>query len=87
MRKLVLEDLKKLLGVNGEPVFEELFVWKNAIAQYNVGYQEYLDIMDDIEKRIPNIALVGAYRGGVGVSSCLENGLLSAAKLAGRISD
>lgn len=87
MREVILKDLRRLLGVKGEPVFEELFVWKHAIAQYNVGYQEYLDIMEDIEKRIPNMALVGAYRGGVGVSSCLENGLLAAAKLAGRISD
>ncbi len=42
--------------------------------------------MDEIERKFPNLTLVGAYRGGVGVSSCIESALESASKLADRLS-
>ena len=42
--------------------------------------------MDEIERKFPNLTLVGAYRGGVGVSSCIKSALESAAKLADRLS-
>lgn len=86
MRKLVLEDLSKILGVSGEPVFEKLFFHKHAIPQYNVGYGEFLEAADEAESKFPNLSLVGAYRGGVGVSSCIESALAAAAKLADRLS-
>lgn len=83
--KLIMEDLKKLLGVKGEPVFKQRFLWEHAIAQYNVGYQEFLDLMDNVEAEFPSLALVGSYRKGVGVSSCIENGLAAAAKISARV--
>lgn len=82
MKKLVIADLQKLLGVEGEPVFEKMFYWPNAIAQYNLGYQKYLDILDEVEGEFPNLAFIGAYRSGVGVSACVENALNAAEKLA-----
>ncbi len=86
MLKIVSEDIGKILGVSGEPVFKKLFYWEHAIPQYNVGYGEFLDIMDGIEEKFPNLALVGAYRGGVGVSSSIETALETASKLADRLS-
>ena len=82
MRKIVLEDLRKLLGVEGEPVFEKLFYWKHAIAQYNVGYGELVEAADAAERDFSAIALVGSYRGGVGVGSCIENAMKAAERLA-----
>ena len=87
MRELVMGALKKLLGIEAEPVFEKMWSWKHAIAQYNVGYQDYLDIIDKVEDEYPNIALIGAYRGGVGVSSCLESGVAAADKIASKLSE
>lgn len=86
MKKIVLADITKMLGVKGEPIFEKMFYWKNAIPQYNVGYGEILDALDEVERKFPNIVLIGSYRGGVGVSACLENALSYAAKLADRLS-
>jgi len=85
LTELAMEDLRKLLGVKAEPIFKRLFVWKHAIAQYNVGYSEFLDTMNLIETEFPNMALAGSYRGGVGVSSCIENGLAAAEKLVRKL--
>ena len=88
MEKVVMGDLRKLLGVRGEPAFRKLFVWRHAIAQYNVGYQEFLDAIDEAEKSLGNIAVIGAFRGGVGVSSCIDNAVAAADRLAdGILSD
>ena len=87
MKKIVLADITKMLGVKGEPIFEKMFYWKNAIPQYNVGYGEILEAIDDVERKFPYLALIGSYRGGVGVSACLENALSTAKKLADRISE
>ena len=85
IERLVMEDIGKLLGVSGEPVFRKLFMWENAIAQYNVGYGEYIEIMEKIEQDYPSLALIGSYRGGVGVSSCIENALSAATKIADKL--
>ncbi len=82
IHELVMADIKKLLGVNAEPTFRKLFYWKHAIPQYNLGYQTYLDALNNIEKEFTNITFIGSYRGGVGVSACIENALSTAQKLA-----
>ena len=73
--EIALNDLRELLGVNGKPLFRRAFRWPHAIAQYNVGYGEFLEAMGDVEREFPTLNLLGSYRGGVGVSSCIENAL------------
>ena len=82
IEKLVMGDIEKLLGVGGEPVFRKMYYWKHAIPQYNLEYKKYLDTLDEIEKDFPNISFIGSYRGGVGVSACIENALKTAEKIA-----
>ncbi len=81
MEKIVMEDLRKLLKVRGEPVFRKLFFWPQAIAQYNVGYQEFVDAVNSAESTYDNLAVIGSFRGGVGVSSCIENAISAAGRL------
>ncbi len=73
--KIALEDLQGLIGLRGAPIFNKVFKWKNAIAQYNVGYGEILEALAELEAEFPTIKLLGSYRGGVGVSACIENAL------------
>lgn len=82
LREIILKDLRKMLGLKGEPIFEKLFAWKHGIAQYRIGYGEILEEIDKIEKENENLILLGAYRGGVGVSNCLENAIERAIKLS-----
>lgn len=81
MEKLVMADIKKLLGVRGEPAFRKLYYWEHAIPQYNLGYETFLETLDEAEAKFPNVAFVGSYRGGVGVSACIENAISAAVKL------
>jgi len=79
---LVLKDLARLLGVSGKPVYSHMTKWKRGIPQYNLGYGQFIEAFKNIEETFPSVALVGSYRGGVGVSNCIENALAAAEKLS-----
>jgi len=74
IRRIVLSELRELLGLSGEPEFFEVARWLGMMPQYHVGH---LDLVRQIEERaaaIPNFALAGnAYR-GVGVPFCVRSG-------------
>lgn len=76
--ELALDDLRRLVGLSGRPMFERVFRWENGIAQYNVGYGEFLEAAAEARAEFPTVRLLGSYLGGVGVSSCMENALAAA---------
>lgn len=76
-----LADLQQLLGLTGEPEFKHLSVWPQAIPQYNVGYERFLDHMKQIENAHAGIHFAGHYRDGISVA----NSILSGINIAERI--
>ncbi len=81
IRRLVLTELRELVGLSGEPEFFNVARWLGMMPQYHVGH---LDLVQQIEERvaaIPNFALAGnAYR-GVGVPFCVRSGEQAAEKI------
>ena len=72
--KIVLEELRDLLGITGEPEFCDIAHWHGAMPQYHVGH---LDKVRQIEERtaaIPGLALAGNSYHGVGVPFCVHDG-------------
>lgn len=82
IRKLVLTDLRELLGVRSEPVWEHVKQWPKAIPQYEVGYGRFKDFMDAFEQRHAGILFAGHYRDGISLS----DSILAGVKVAERIS-
>lgn len=77
----VLDDLRSLIGVRGEPTFRAFQLWPKAIPQYTLSYGRFKEIMDEAERRNPGLALAGSYRDGV----ALGDVLLSAEQAVQRI--
>lgn len=77
----VLDDLRLLLGVRGEPTFRAFHLWPKAIPQYALSYGRFKEIMDDAERRNPGFALAGSFRDGVAVGDVVA----AAAQAADRI--
>ncbi len=77
----VLVDLRKLLGVRGQPTFVHTAFWPKAIPQYNVGYGKYRDLLNDLEAKSPNLFFAGHYRDGVS----LGDSIVSAVNIAERV--
>lgn len=73
--KQAVEDLRPLLGISGQPSFHSHAFWPEAIPQYNVGHEAFLAALDDVETALPGLHIRGNFRGGPGLSDCVENSL------------
>jgi oxygen-dependent protoporphyrinogen oxidase len=76
-----LHDLHALLGVKGEATFRDFQLWPKAIPQYDLTYGRYKDVMDEVERRNPRLALAGSYREGVALGEVMISGQDAASRL------
>ncbi len=74
-------DLRSLLGVNGEPVFQHVAFYPRAIPQYNVGYGRFKDALTEIENRFPSLFFAGSYRDGISLGDSIVSGINIASRL------
>jgi oxygen-dependent protoporphyrinogen oxidase len=81
----VLDDLRLLLGVRGEPTFRAFHLWPKAIPQYTLSYGRFKEIMDDAERRNPGLALTGSYREGVALGEVIAAADQAAQRVAAQI--
>jgi len=68
-------DLRDLLQVEGEPVFQQRTFWPRAIPQYDLGYERHLERLEAIEAAHPGIVVAGQVRDGIALGACLTSGL------------
>src|SRR5476649_2437035 len=81
--ELVCEDLRVLLGVKGKPVFTHHHFWPRAIPQYNVGYEKFKDLLNEIESKAPGLFFAGSFRSGVSLGDSIMSGGNVAERVAG----
>lgn len=79
--KLCLADVRELLGISGEPAFQDVLKMPKAIPQYNVGYAAFKVLAANIEQHMPGVFLAGNYRDGISVADCISGGKAAAQKV------
>jgi oxygen-dependent protoporphyrinogen oxidase len=72
---LVCEDLRVLLGVKGQPVFQHCALYPKAIPQYNLGYGRFKQLMNEIETKARGLFFAGHYRDGVSLGDSIVSGV------------
>ncbi len=83
---MALDDMRKLLGALGAPVFQNVVRIVRSIPQYNVGYGEVKDTIDRLEAESPGVFIAGNYRDGISVADCIKGGVGACGKLTGFLS-
>ncbi|REC95592.1 protoporphyrinogen oxidase [Kushneria indalinina] len=78
----VLYDLRDLLGIRGDPVWQQVSRWPQAIPQYELGHLDRIKRLDQALEHHDGLSLVGNWRDGIAVGDCLENGRLLGERLA-----
>jgi oxygen-dependent protoporphyrinogen oxidase len=67
-------ELKEIVKLDGRPMFERVYRWRGAMAQYESGHLARVERIDQRVKNIPGLELAGnAYR-GIGVPDCIREG-------------
>ena len=79
---IALADIRKLLGVKGQPVFQHVAIYPEAIPQYEVGYGRFKQILTDLETGAPGLYFAGQFRDGISVADCIASGYNVAARIA-----
>ena len=79
----IFPDLAELLGVSGDPIFVRHAFWPRAIPQYNVGHEQYLNAMADLESSHSGLFIGGQARDGISVPACVAAGERLASRVTG----
>ncbi|MGI8813334.1 MAG: protoporphyrinogen oxidase [Pyrinomonadaceae bacterium] len=79
-----IEELYDLMGATGEPVFTEVQKWKNAIPQYNIGYESIATAIRRFENDHPDFYFCSNFYKGISVGDCVKNSIAVAERLIGR---
>jgi oxygen-dependent protoporphyrinogen oxidase len=79
--QIVRAELKKIIGIEAEPLFVRVYKWKSAMAQYSVGHLERLQRIEASRLVLPGLALAGNGYNGIGVPDCVRSGAEAASKI------
>jgi len=71
---MTVRDLRTILGIRGEPVFEHHVLYPRAIPQYEVGYGRFTSMLTDLETRAPGLFFAGHYRDGISLGDSIVSG-------------
>lgn len=76
----VMQDLGRILGVRGDPVWRHVSFWTAAIPQYRLDHGRVFDALAATEQRFPGLSFIGNYRGGISLGACMTSGLESGSR-------
>jgi protoporphyrinogen/coproporphyrinogen III oxidase len=78
----VLDELRLLLGISGEPTFRLIQIWPKAIPQYVLGYGRFKDIAQQTEQNNRGLVLAGTYRDGISLGDAMSSGEQASTRVA-----
>ncbi|MCI0696111.1 protoporphyrinogen oxidase [candidate division KSB1 bacterium] len=81
LRQLVLDELRDILGISSAPDFMHIRRYQQAIPQYLLGHQRFLDLINDVEREFPGLHFATNYRGGISVTDCIKQAREMATKI------
>ena len=80
---LVVEHLRPLLRIEGQPVFCDIAHWPRTMPQYHVGHQQRVARIEARVALLPGLKLAGSAFRGVGLPDCIHGGEQAAEQLLG----
>jgi len=69
--RIVSDELKNILNISSEPVYQKIFRWNKAIPQYRIGHLSIVEKLEQFEKQHPGLFISGNFRGGISVGDCV----------------
>lgn len=83
-----VKDIKKSLGLTGNPEVIEVTNWKGLMPNYHLEHHlAVTSLGEKMSERYPNVLIAGASYFGVGIGACMKNGKETAEKIANQIKE
>lgn len=79
----VLADLRPLLDLRGDPIFQNVARWRRAIPQYELGHNDRLARIDAALGDYARLHVCANWRGGVSLADCVSSAERLAQSLTG----
>lgn len=88
IEKIVLQDLRRAVGLDASPIFTIVARWKEAMPQYTIGHESRMATMkDQFYKEFPNVILAGSSYEGISIPDCVTQGKEAADQLWEQLDD
>lgn len=72
---IVLDDLKRVTDIDGDPELVQIGRWHRAMPQYVVGHPQWLENLEQQSAiHLPGVFFAGASYKGVGLPDCIDQG-------------
>jgi oxygen-dependent protoporphyrinogen oxidase len=81
---LLLHELKRIVKIDGEPLFSIVSHWAETMPQYHVGHRERVLTIESLLQKEKTLAVAGNAFHGVGVPNCIDSGFKAAEQVAGK---
>ncbi len=79
---LAREEVGDMLGASGEPVMARIRQWPRGLPQMSTGHNQRLGVLKGAGERHEGLFFTGNYFSGPGISYCINNARIAAAKTA-----
>ncbi len=76
-----IEELSRLLGIEGEPIVRHVSRWPGVMPQYELGHLARLRSIESAIATHPGLALAGNAYHGVGIPQCIQSGEQAAERI------
>ena len=86
LQQIARQELKEILGLNGEPRLARTFRWDRAMAQYETGHLDRVAEMEKIIAAMPGFHIIGNSFHGIGVPDCIKSARLAVEQITSGVS-
>jgi protoporphyrinogen/coproporphyrinogen III oxidase len=85
LKRIVLEELREILGVEGGPDFCEVVRYPRGIPQFVIGHHDRVGRIESTVGQLRGLSLAGNAYHGVGIPDAIRSGVVAAEKVWGEI--
>jgi oxygen-dependent protoporphyrinogen oxidase len=80
MLRMIQEELKEIMDVEGDPILTKIYRWEKSMPQYLVGHLEKVARMEERTNLQPGLFLTGCAYKGIGISDSVHDAEIIADK-------
>jgi oxygen-dependent protoporphyrinogen oxidase len=80
MLRIIREELKDIMGVEGDPILTKIYRWEKSMPQYLVGHLEKVARIEERTNLQPGLFLTGCAYKGIGISDSVHDAEIIAEK-------